>query len=68
LAFFFVRSISTVWLSVTHVGVENTLLAVSTGLGALTTLEAVGLGSHSCYGRTAQLIRAVVAVSTTVTH
>jgi hypothetical protein len=67
-AVLFIRSISTVWLSVTHVSVRDTLFPVSTRCGAQATLEAVGLESHSCYGRTAQLIRAVVAVSTTVTH
>ena len=63
-----IRSISTVWLSITHVGVEDTLLAVSTWPGAQATPEAGGLGSSRRYSRTAHLIRAVVAVSTTVTN
>jgi hypothetical protein len=51
------------------VGVENTLLAVSAGLGALTALETSGLGSHSCYvSRTAQLIQVVWAVLPSITE
>ena len=68
LAALLIRSIFTVWLSITHVGVEDTLLAVSTRPGAQATPEAGGLGSSRRYSRTAHLIRAVGAVFLSVTE
>ena len=64
-AVLFIRTIITVWFSVTHMGVKDTLFPVSARCGAEATLKT---GSRSCYGRTAQLIRSVVALRTTITH